>query len=152
MCLFCFKGYECDEIGVLVEVINCQFGCILVEIEQCWEVENCLIQYLEELESIVVVCIVELKVVNVCLMLFNQEFEEVCQIVFDMVQVCVSFLVNMSYEICMLLNGLFGMFLLSFDGLFILEQCQQLLIVYDFGKVLVELFNDVFDFFKFEVG
>ncbi|MGV8921711.1 MAG: ATP-binding protein [Pseudomonas sp.] len=150
--LACPPRHEKDEIGVLVQVANQQFGMVASEFSQRRVAENSLTRHLSELENIVSARTIELKASNLRLSRSNDELQVARSTAMDMAQARSVFLANMSHEIRTPLNGLLGMLSLSLDSSLTAEQRQQLSIAHDSGKVLVELLNDILDLSKFDAG
>lgn len=58
----------------------------------------------------------------------------------------------MSYEICMLMNGVLGMFSLLVSIEFIVFQSEMVDLIYYFGEVLLDILNDILDLVNIENG
>lgn len=82
----------------------------------------------------------------------NVELDLVKKCVQEVVCIKFEFLVNMSYELCILLNGVIGFICLMLKIELILMQCDYLNMIECSVNNLLVIINDVFDFSKLEVG
>lgn len=82
----------------------------------------------------------------------NVELDLVKKCVQEVVCIKFEFLVNMFYELCILFNGVIGFICLMLKIDFNVMQCDYLIIIECLVNNLLVIINDVFDFFKLEVG
>lgn len=135
ICLLLMGSNELDE---LVFGINCMVEMLQsVQEEMQYNIDQVIEDVWQNLE------IIEIQ---------NIELDLVCKEVLEVSRIKFEFFVNMSYEICILFNGIFGFINLLQKSEFSLCQQDYFMIIQKLVESLLGIINEIFDFLKIEVG